>query len=66
MVKNDAIKACNNLVHKVKQISNLRSTSHRQKILKIFNYLGEILNGPTDEESATEGKGLKINTKPNA
>ena len=31
-------------------------------MLKIFNYLGEIFNGPTGEESATEGKGLKILT----
>ena len=31
-------------------------------MLKIFNYLGEIFNGTTGEESATEGKGLKILT----
>ena len=28
----------------------------------MFNYLGEIFNGPTGEESATEGKGLTILT----
>ena len=59
--KNNAIKAYNNLVDKAKQISNLRSTPHRQKMLEIFNYLGEIFNGQT------EGKRFKnINTKPNA
>ena len=31
-------------------------------MLKIFNYLGEIFNGTTGEESGTEGKGLKILT----
>ena len=31
-------------------------------MLKICNYLGEIFNGPIGEESATEGKGLKILT----
>ena len=45
------------MVNKAEQISNLRSTSHRQKILEIFNHLGEIFNGPTEE-----GKGLKILT----
>ena len=54
--KNNAIKAYNNLVDKAKQISNLRSTPHRQKMLEIFNYLGEIFNGQT------EGKNLKILT----
>ena len=54
--KNNAIKAYNNLVNKAEQIAELRSTPHRQKMLKIFNYLGEIFNGPT------EGKGLKILT----
>ena len=54
--KNNAIKAYNNLVDKAKQISNLRSTPHSQKILEIFNYLGEIFNGET------EGKSLKILT----
>ena len=50
------------MVDKTEQIAEIRSTSPRQKMLKIFNYLGEILNGPTGEESATEGKGLKILT----
>ena len=54
--KNNAIKEYNNLVDKAKQISNLRSTPHRQKILEIFNYLGEIFNWQT------ERKGLKILT----
>ena len=54
--KNNAIKAYNNLVNKAEQIAELRSTPHRQKMLKIFNYLGEIFNGPTEE------KGLKILT----
>ena len=31
-------------------------------MLEIFNYLGEIFNGPTDKKSPTEGKGLKILT----
>ena len=42
--KNNAIKAYNNLVNKAEQIAQLRSTPHRQKMLKIFNYLGEIFN----------------------
>ena len=54
--KNNAIKEYNNLVNKADQISNSRSTSHRQKMLEIFNYLGENFNGPT------EGKGVKILT----
>ena len=54
--KNNAIKGYNNLVNKAERIAELRSTSHRQKMLEIFNYLGEIFN-PT-----TEGKGLKILT----
>ena len=59
--KNNAIKAYNNLVDKAKQISDLRSTPPRKKMLEIFNYLGEIFNGQT------EGKRFKnINTKPNA
>ena len=37
-------------------MAKLRSTSHKQKIFEIFNYLGEIFKGPT------EGKGLKILT----
>ena len=44
------------MVNKAEQIAELRSTSRSQKILEIFNYLGEIFNGPT------EGKGLKILT----
>ena len=31
-------------------------------MLQIFNYLREIFNGPTGEESTTKGKGLKILT----
>ena len=54
--KNNVIKAYNNLVNKAKQIAELRSTPHRQKMLEIFNYLREIFNGQT------EGKGLKILT----
>ena len=60
--KNDAIKAYNNLVNKAEQIAELRSTPPRQKMLKVFNYLGETCNGPTDEISSTEGKGLKLLT----
>ena len=47
--KINAIKAYNILVKKAEEIAELRSSSHRQKMLKIFNYLGEIFNGPTDE-----------------
>ena len=54
--KNNAIKQYNNLVNKAEQIAKLRSTEHRQRMLKIFNYLGEIFYGQT------EGKGLKILT----
>ena len=43
----NSIKAYNNLVTKADKIAKLRSTSHRQKMLEIFNYLGEIFNGPT-------------------
>ena len=46
----------NNLVNKAEKIAELRSTESRQKTLKKFNYLREILNGQT------EGKGLKILT----
>ena len=60
--KNNAIKAYNDLVNKAEQIAQLRSTPHRQKILKIFNHLGEIFNGPTGEKSALQGEGLKILT----
>ena len=38
--KNNAIKEYNNLVNKAEQIAELRSTEPRQKMLKIFNYLG--------------------------
>ena len=55
--KNNAIKAYNNLVNKAEQMAELRSATHRQKMLKIFNYLGEIFNGPTGEESASQGQG---------
>ena len=51
--KNNAIKAYNNLVNKAEQITELRSTSHVQKMLKIFNYWGEIFNGPTGAEFAS-------------
>ena len=57
--KNDAIKAYNNLVDATEQISKFRSTEPRQKMVEIFNYLGEIFNGPTGEESVSRGKGLK-------
>ena len=61
--KNNAIKAYNNLINKAEQIAELKSTPHRQKMLKIFNYLGEIFNGPTTgEEYASQGEGLKILT----
>ena len=56
--KNNAIKAYNNLVKKPEQMAELRSATHRQKMLKIFNYLGEIFNGPTGEESVSQGEGL--------
>ena len=41
---------------KAKQILELRSTLHRQKMLEIFNYLGEIFNGPKtyDEQLYTK------------
>ena len=55
--KNTAIKAYNNLVNKAEQITELKSSSHRQKLLEIFNYLGEIFNGPAGEESASQGQG---------
>ena len=54
--KNNAIKSYNNLINKAEQIAELRSTEPRQKMLKIFNYLGEIFNG------STGGKGLKMLT----
>ena len=49
--KNKAINFYNNLVNKAEQISKLRSSSPRQNMLEIFNYLREIFNGPeTDDE----------------
>ena len=45
------------MVNKAEQITELRSTEPRHKMLKKINYLGEIFNGPT-----TEGDGLKILT----
>ena len=49
--KNKAINFYNNLMKKVEQISKLRPTQPRQKMLEIFSYLGEISNGPkTDDE----------------
>ena len=56
--KNNAIKEYNDLVNKAEQIPTLRSTPPRQKMLKIFSYLGEMFNGPPKKE----GKGLKILT----
>ena len=54
--ENNAIKEYSDLVNKAEQIAKLRSTEPTQKMLKIFNYLGEIFNGPT------KGQGLKILT----
>ena len=50
--KNNAIKFYNNnLVKKAEQISKIRSTQPRQKMLQIFNYLKENFNEPkTDDE----------------
>ena len=48
--KNKAINFYNNLVKKAKQISELRSTPSRQKMLEIFNYLEEIFNGPKKDD----------------
>ena len=50
------------MVNKAEQIAELRSTPHRQKMLKIFNCSGEIFNGPTAEESTSPWEGLKILT----
>ena len=55
--KNNDIKEYNDLVNKAEQITKLRSTPFRQKKLGIFNYLGEIFNGPTKNRD-----GLKILT----
>ena len=38
------------MINKAEQIAELRSTEPRQKMLKIFNYLGEIFNGPNTSE----------------
>ena len=48
--KNKAINFYNNLVKKAEQISELRSTPPRQKMLETFNYLGEIFNGPKTDD----------------
>ena len=49
--KNKAINFYNNLVKKAEQTSELRPTAPRQKMLKIYNYLGEIFNeSKTDDE----------------
>ena len=37
------------MVNKAEQIAELRSTSHRQKMLKIFNHLGEIFGQSGDD-----------------
>ena len=72
--KNNTIKFYNKLVEKAEQISELRSTPPRQKMLKLFNYLRKIFDEPkTDdkqpdttnmsdlesEESAAQGKEQK-------
>ena len=43
LTKNNAIKAYNVLVNTEKQISDLRSTVARQKMLKMLNYLKEVV-----------------------
>ena len=40
--KNNVIKEHKNLVNKAEEITKLQPTQHRQKMLEIFNYLGEI------------------------
>ena len=47
--KNNAIKKYNDLVNKAEKIAELRSTPHRQKMLKIFNYLREIFGQSADD-----------------
>ena len=42
--KNNAIKKYSDLVNKAEQIAELRSTPQRQKMLKIYNYLGGFLD----------------------
>ena len=61
--KNNTTKAYNNLVNKLEQIAELRSTPHRQKMVEMFNYMGDIFNGPKGEESVLQGQGLKILTQ---
>ena len=48
------------MLNKAEQIVKLRSTSHRQKMLKIFNYLAGIFNEPASEEFVLQGHGFKI------
>ena len=51
--KNNTIKFYNKLVEKTEQISELRSTPPRQKMLKLFNYLRKIFDEPkTDDKQA--------------
>ena len=50
------------MVNKAEQIAKLRSTPFRQKMLEMFNSLGEIFNSLTGDESASRGQGLKILT----
>ena len=57
IVKNNSIKKYNDLVNKAEQIAKLRSTTPRQKMLKVFNYFGKIFNGLTKK-----GESLKILT----
>ena len=53
--KSNAIKEYKDLVNKAEQLAKLRSIEHRQKKLKTFNFLGEIVNGPPKKTQ----KGLK-------
>ena len=41
------------MVNKAEQVAELRPTEHRQKMLEISNFLGEVFNGQP-------GRGLKI------
>ena len=43
------------MVNKAEQITELRPTERRQKMLEILNFLGEVFNGQP-------GRGLKIST----
>ena len=43
LTKNNVIKAYNVLVNKEKQISDLRSTKKKKKMLKMLNYLKEVV-----------------------